>query len=127
MSVEKRKRERKGKKEREKEREKARRKRKGGRGRKIDSFVLYRRSDGRSSLGRELKSFTQLGLFGRIFIRLPCFNPTHCPNFGTDFDADFVLISRLIWDGPMAGLVVRFGAIMAYFETVLVAGLVACV
>ena len=38
-----------------------------------------------------------------------------------------VLILGLIWDRPMASLVVRFGAIMAYFETVLMASLVACV
>ena len=38
-----------------------------------------------------------------------------------------MLISKLIWNRPMAGLVVRFGLVMAYFETVLVAGLVACV
>ena len=50
-----------------------------------------------------------------------------CPDFGTNFDANFVLISGLIWDRPMAGLVVRFGVVMAYFEIVLVAGLVACV
>ena len=33
----------------------------------------------------------------------------------------------LIWDRPMDGLVVRFGAVMAYFEIVLVTSLVACV
>ena len=44
-----------------------------------------------------------------------------------DFGVDFVLISRLICDSPMAGLVVRFGAVMAYFETVLAVGPVACV
>ena len=38
-----------------------------------------------------------------------------------------VLISGLIWDPPMAGFVVKFGVIMAYFETVLVVGLMACV
>ena len=45
----------------------------------------------------------------RLFICL-------CPNFGTDFGADFVLLSRLIWDRPMVSLVVRFGAVMAHFE-----------
>ena len=44
-----------------------------------------------------------------------------------DFDVDFVLISGLIWDRPMAGLVVKFGVVMAYFEIVLVVGLVTCV
>ena len=38
-----------------------------------------------------------------------------------------MLISGLIWDPPMAGFVVKFGVVMAYFETVLVAGLMACV
>ena len=38
----------------------------------------------------------------RLFICL-------CPNFGTDFGADFVLLSRLIWDRPMASLVVNLG------------------
>ena len=56
----------------------------------------------------------------RLFICL-------CPDFGTDFGANFVLILGLIWDYSMAGLVVRFEAIIAYFETVLVVGLVACV
>ena len=52
----------------------------------------------------------------RLFICL-------CLDFGTDFDVDFVLI----WDRPMASLVVIFRVVMAYFEIVLVAGLVACV
>ena len=56
----------------------------------------------------------------RLFICL-------CLDFRINVGADFVLISRLIWDRPMTGLVVRFGAVMAYFETILVAGLVACV
>ena len=38
-----------------------------------------------------------------------------------------MLILGLIWDRPMVGLVVKFGVVMAYFETVLVVGLVACV
>ena len=38
-----------------------------------------------------------------------------------------VLILGLIWDRPMANLVVRFEAIMVYFEIVLMASLVACV
>ena len=38
-----------------------------------------------------------------------------CPDFGTDLGADFVLISGLIWDRPMAGLVVRFGATYGLF------------
>ena len=56
----------------------------------------------------------------RLFICL-------CLDFGTDFGANFALISGLIWDSPMADLVVRFGAVMAYFETFLVACLMACV
>ena len=50
-----------------------------------------------------------------------------CPDFGTDFSANFVLILRLIWDLPMAGLVVRIGVVMDYFETVLVDGPMSCV
>ena len=53
----------------------------------------------------------------RLFIYL-------CLDFGIDFG---VLILGLIWDCPMADLVVRFGAVIAYFEIVLVVGLVACV
>ena len=38
-----------------------------------------------------------------------------------------MLIFGLIWDRPMVDLVVIFGAVIAYFETVLVADLMACV
>ena len=38
-----------------------------------------------------------------------------------------MLISGLIGDRLMAGLLVRFGAVMAFFKTILVACPVACV
>ena len=38
-----------------------------------------------------------------------------------------MLISGLISDRPIARLVIKLGAVMAYFETIWLASLVACV
>ena len=73
----------------------------------------------RTSTAQVMVHFAELPQL-RLFICL-------CPDFEIDFSVDFILILGLIWDRPMAGLVVRFEAVMAYFETVLVAGLVAYV
>ena len=77
-------------------------------------------------LNQPIRTFTTQVMLH--FLRLPqlrlfiCL----CPKFRTDFGADFVLISGLIWDRPMTSFVVRFRVVMAYFEIVLVASIVAC-